>query len=57
MGGKLKGPKDIEDKTCTDCCCLCLFITFWIGIAAIATVTMSVRAPPTLVAHVGGDSP
>mmetsp|Transcript_4741 Transcript_4741/g.9832 ORF Transcript_4741/g.9832 Transcript_4741/m.9832 type:complete len:750 (+) Transcript_4741:28-2277(+) len=37
----MRGPKDLEGRRCTDCCCLCLFLTFWVGLCAIATIVMS----------------
>ena len=39
--GKIKGPKDMEDRRCTDTCCCFLFFVFWLGMTAVAYVAIS----------------
>ena len=41
MTRKIVGPKDMEDRQCTDVCCLCLFFLFWIGLAGIASIVFA----------------
>lgn len=36
-----KGIKDIEERTCTDVCSLCVFILFWVGMVAIGLNAVS----------------